>query len=102
MRKSIVLLTGFLGMMVSGCNKEIDIDTITQSDSKDSTQVETHSLLIIKDGVNYIKYLYTDSTMISYTDFITGQYKEYNYAGDSVIVNTYIENNVLENKDVYH
>jgi len=100
MRKILVLLTGFLGIIFSGCDKEND--NISPSDSSDSTQIETHSLLIMQNGVNYFEYLYTDSTVISYSDFTSGDYKEYDYVGDSVIVKTYNKNNVLENKEVYH
>ena len=100
MKKLLVLLTGILGIIFSGCDKEND--NISPSDSNDSTQVETHSLLIVQNGVNHIEYLYTDSTVISYTDFTSGDYKEYDYVGDSVVVKTYNENSVLENKEVYH
>jgi hypothetical protein len=100
MRKRIVILTGILGIVFSGCDKQNE--NISPSDSKDSTQIETHSLLINKNGVNYIEYLYTDTTVISYTDYTSGEYTEYNFANDSVVVNTYNENDVLKTKEVYH
>ncbi|MDA3883715.1 MAG: hypothetical protein PF481_10575 [Bacteroidales bacterium] len=100
MRKRIVILTGILGIIFSGCDKQNE--NISPSDSKDSTQIETHSLLINKNGVNYIEYLYTDTTVISYTDYTSGEYTEYNFANDSVVVNTYNENDVLKTKEVYH
>jgi hypothetical protein len=100
MRKLLVLLTGILGIIFSGCDKEND--NISPSDSTDSTQIETHSLLIMKNGVNYIEFLYTDSTVISYSDYTSGDYKEYEYFGDSVVVKTYNKNSNLESKEVYN
>lgn len=94
MKKLIILLSGISGIIFLGCDKE--------TDSKDSIQIETHSLLINKDGSNYIKYMYTDSTVISYTNYTSGDYKEYNYTGDSIVVNTYNENDALKSKEVYH
>jgi hypothetical protein len=74
MIKQITLLTGIIGIIFSGCDKETE--NSAPSDTKDSIQIETHSLLIKKDGVNYSEYLYTDTTVISYTDFALGKYKK--------------------------
>ena len=100
MKSLIVILTGILGIIFSGCDKKTD--NISPTGLEDSTQIETHSLLINKDGVNYIEYFYTDSTVISYKDYASGEYKEYNCSDDSIVVNTYIGNNVLKSKEVYH
>jgi hypothetical protein len=100
MKKQIVLMAGILGIIFIGCDKETD--NTPPIDSKDSIQIETHSLLINYNGANYIEYLYTDSTVISYKDYKSGEYKEYNYTDDSIVVNTFNENYVLKNKEVYH
>lgn len=100
MKKQIVLLTAILGIIIIGCDKETN--NITPTNLKDSIQIETHSLLINNNGVSFIEYFYTDSTVITYKDYTSEEYKEYNYSNDSVVVNTYNENDVLKSKEVYH
>ena len=84
MKKQIALMAGILGIISIGCDKEIDHTPVI--DSKDSIQIETHLLLINSNGANYIEYLYTDSTVISYKDYKSGEYKEYSYTDDSIVV----------------
>jgi len=101
MKKLIVIMTVILGIIFSGCKKE-DPNSISPDNLTDSVLTEKHSLLIIKNGTNHIEYLYTDSTIISYTNYSSGEHNEYIFTNDSTVINTYNINDILKNKETYY